>query len=138
MGRRTGGAGTTAFFDPDAERGGMQPIREALRNLPDAVFADLLESPESYLLVLDLPGVTEDGVSLSAYEHRLEIEASREKHVPDGFEYRSEERSLFLDATIPVPMDADPTEASASLDDGVLEVTIPRVEHTGRSIPIEE
>lgn len=115
----------------------MQSIREALRNLPDAVFADFLESPSSYLLVIDLPGVTAEGLTIEAYEHRLALEASRPKPVPEGFEYHEEERSLFLDATIPVPMDADPTEATASLEDGVLEVTIPRAERTGRNIPIE-
>lgn len=115
----------------------MQPIREALRTLPDAVFADFLESPSAYLLVLDLPGVTAEGLTLEGYEHRLEIEASRQKPVPEGFDYRTEERSLFLDATIPVPMDANPTEATASLEDGVLEVTIPRQERSGRDIPIE-
>lgn len=115
----------------------MQPIREALRNLPEAVFADLLESPESYLLVIDLPGVVAEDVEVDAYEHRLEISARREKVVPEGFEYRSEDRSLFLDAIVPLPVDAEPADASASIDSGVLEVTIPRAERAGRTIPIE-
>jgi len=115
----------------------MQPIREALRNLPEAVFADLLESPDAYLLVLDLPGVPKADVEIDAYEHRLEIRARREKAVPEGFEYRSEERSLFLDAVVPAPMDADPTEAEATIDNGVLEIRLPRTERTGREIPIE-
>ena len=132
------GSGTTAFFDPGDERIVMQPIRDALRSLPEAVFADLLESPESYLLVLDLPGVSKDGVEVHAYEHRLEVEASREKAVPAGFEYRSEDRSLFLDATVPLPRDAKADEATATMADGVLEITIPRTEHTGIDIPIED
>jgi HSP20 family molecular chaperone IbpA len=115
----------------------MQPIREALRNLPDAVFADLLESSDAYLLVLDLPGVKKEGVTVNAYERRLEIEASREKTVPRGFEYLDEERSLFLDTTVPLPMDAVAEDATATLEDGILEITIPRAEHTGRDIPIE-
>lgn len=135
--RAPGGAGTTAFFDPADERVAMQPIREALRNLPDAVFADLLESSDAYLLVLDLPGVKKEGVTVNAYERRLEIEASREKTVPRGFEYLDEERSLFLDTTVPLPMDAVAEDATATLEDGVLEITIPRAEHAGRDIPIE-
>ena len=115
----------------------MQPIREALRNLPEAVFADLLESPDAYLLVLDLPGVRRDDVEIDAYEHRLEIRARREKSVPEGFEYRTEERSLFLDAVVPVPMDAEPTEADATIEDGVLEIHLPRAERSGREIPVE-
>ena len=33
----------------------MSALREALRDLPDAVFADMLESNDAYLLVIDLP-----------------------------------------------------------------------------------
>lgn len=115
----------------------MQPIREALRNLPEAVFADFLESSEAYLLVLDLPGVRREDVEVDAYDHRIEIRARREKSVPEGFEYRREERSLFLDAVVPVPMDAEPAEAEASIEDGVLEIHLPRAERSGREIPVE-
>jgi len=111
---------------------------EALRNLPGAVFADLLESPEAYLLVLDLPGVTRDDVEIEAHRHRLDIEACRQKIVPDGFEYHSEDRSIFLDAVIPVPMDADPISASASMENGVLEIRVPKDTSPVRTVPIEE
>ena len=115
----------------------MQPIREALRNLPEAVFADLLESADAYLLVVEPPGVRRPDVAIYAYEHRLEIRARREKSVPEGFEYRTEERSLFLDAVVPVPMDAEPAEADATIEDGVLEIHLPRAERSGREIPVE-
>ncbi|MFB6266239.1 MAG: Hsp20/alpha crystallin family protein [Halodesulfurarchaeum sp.] len=115
----------------------MRSIREALRSLPDAVFADLLESADAYLLVLDLPGVTAEGVDLEVGEHHLELSARREKHVPEGFEYRDEGRSLFLDATIPLPADALPGEATATMESGVLEVTLPKAATRTREIPIE-
>ena len=115
----------------------MQPMRKALRNLPDAVFADLMESSDAYLLVIDLPGTTREDVRIEARRRRLEIEASRQKSVPDGFSYRSEERPLFLDATIPVPMDAVPGEASATMEHGVLEIHVPKTSHTVRNVPIE-
>ncbi|MFB6154139.1 MAG: Hsp20/alpha crystallin family protein [Halodesulfurarchaeum sp.] len=115
----------------------MRSIREALRSLPEAVFADLLESADAYLLVLDLPGVTDEGIDLRAGDHHLELEAHREKRVPEGFEYRDEGRSLFLDATIPLPPDALPGEATATMESGVLEVTLPKEATQTREIPIE-
>lgn len=115
----------------------MQPMRKALSNLPEPVFADLLESPEAYLLVVDLPGTTREDVRIEAQSNRLEIEASRKKSVPEEFSYRSEDRPLFLDATIPVPMDATPTEATATMEQGVLEIHIPKTSHTVRTVPIE-
>ena len=63
----------------------MSALRDALRELPDAVFADLLESDDAYLLVLDLPGVTGDTVELRIEKGRLVIEARREKDLPAEF-----------------------------------------------------
>ena len=42
----------------------MSALRDALRDLPDAVFADLLESDDAYLLVIDLPGATAETVDV--------------------------------------------------------------------------
>jgi Molecular chaperone (small heat shock protein) len=104
----------------------MSALRDALRDLPEAVFADLLESEDAYLLVVDLPGTTAETVEVSVTSGRIEVEALREKAVPEGFSYESETRSLFLDADLPVPADANAHEATASLDRGVLELRLPR------------
>jgi len=117
----------------------MSGLREALRELPDAVFADLLESDDAYLLVLDLPGVTAEGVDLSAGRGRVTIEARRAKDLPAEFRYVREDRPLFLDVEVPLPPDATGEEASATVRRGVLEVELPKRETTGgRSIPVED
>ncbi|MFB6161689.1 MAG: Hsp20/alpha crystallin family protein [Haloferacaceae archaeon] len=117
----------------------MTGLREALRELPDAVFADLLESDDAYLLVLDLPGVRADTVELSIDRGRLSVEARREKAVPDEFRYVSEDRALFLDAEIPLPPDATGAGAEASVDRGVLEIELPKREAAPeRTIPVED
>jgi len=97
-----------------------------LGDLPEAVFADLLESDEAYLLVVDLPGATAGGVDAGVEGGRLRIEVRREKDVPGEFRYRSEERSLFLDADLPLPPDATAQGAEASVDRGVLELRLPK------------
>lgn len=113
----------------------MSALRDALRTLPDAVFADLLEGEEAYLLVVDLPGVSRETVDVRVEDGRLHVEARRRKDVPEGFRYVSEDRSLFLDAVLPLPPDAG-GEGEASIDRGVLEVRIPRRGGT-RQVPIE-
>jgi HSP20 family molecular chaperone IbpA len=116
----------------------MSALREAMSELPDPVFADLLESESSYLLVVDLPGVTADTLEITAEDGRLQIDARREK--PHGPEYRflREERGLFLDAALPLPPDAIGSKASASIDRGALEVTIPkRASGVGTTIEID-
>jgi len=104
----------------------MSALREALRDLPDAVFADLLESEDAYLIVIDLPGVTSETVEATVGDGRLQIEARREKDVPTEFRYHSEDRSLFLDVDLPIPPDATGRNAEASIDRGVLELRLPK------------
>jgi HSP20 family molecular chaperone IbpA len=117
----------------------MSALSEALRDLPDAVFADLLESEEAYLLVIDLPGVRADTVEATVENGRLEIEARREKDVPRGFRYRSEDRSLFLDLTVPLPPDATGQDADAEMEQGVLELRLPKRGHSeATTIPVDE
>jgi HSP20 family molecular chaperone IbpA len=117
----------------------MSALRDALRNLPEAVFADLLESEDAYLLVVDLPGVTADTVDVRAEKGRLHIEARREKALPASFEYVREDRPLFLDAELPLPPDATGSGAEGSVERGILELRLPKYEAAPeQSIPIED
>ncbi|MFB6107825.1 MAG: Hsp20/alpha crystallin family protein [Haloplanus sp.] len=117
----------------------MSALREALRELPEAVFADLLESDDAYLLVLDLPGTTSGTVDVRAEKGRLVIEARREKDLPSEFQYVREDRSLFLDVELPLPPDATGSDAEGSMSRGVLELRVPKREAAPeRTIPIED
>ncbi|WP_327053229.1 Hsp20/alpha crystallin family protein [Halomicrococcus gelatinilyticus] len=116
----------------------MSALRDAMRELPDTVFADLLESDDAYLLAIDMPGVTEETVDIEVDDGRLLVEARREKSVPAAFDYLREDRSLFLDAELPLPPDATGSGAEATIDRGVLEITLPkRSAAPEQSIPVE-
>lgn len=104
----------------------MSALRDALRDLPEAVYADLLEGDDAYLLVIDLPGTTSETVDARVEGGTLVVEARREKAVPPEFRYVEEERSLFLDADLPLPPDATGADASGSVDRGVLELRLPK------------
>jgi HSP20 family molecular chaperone IbpA len=104
----------------------MSALRDALRDLPEAVYADLLEGDDAYLLVIDLPGTTGSTVDARVEGGKLVVEARREKAVPPEFRYVEEERSLFLDADLPLPPDATGAGASGSVDRGVLELHLPK------------
>ncbi|WP_336327684.1 Hsp20/alpha crystallin family protein [Halovenus sp. HT40] len=117
----------------------MSALRDALRDLPEAVFADILEDEEGYLLVIDLPGATAETIDISAESNRLRIEARRSKDASREFRFLSEERSLFLDVDLPLPPDADPTAAEATVERGVLELRVPKHAATAEtSIPVNE
>ena len=117
----------------------MSALREALRDLPDAVFADILESDDAYLLVIDLPGVTAETVEATVEGNRLQIEARRAKDVPPEFRYHSEDRSLFLDVDLPIPPDATAKDADAEMERGVLELRLPKESSApATTIPVGE
>jgi len=115
----------------------MSRLREALGSLPDSVFVDVLESDDAYAFVVDVPGATADTVDVRVEGRTLAVDARREKAVPAAFDYCSEERSLFLELELPLPPNASDDGASASVEDGVLDVRLPKRGADNHSVPIE-
>jgi HSP20 family molecular chaperone IbpA len=117
----------------------MNAFRDALRELPETVFADLLESEDAHRVVMDLPGATAETVDVSIEGARLRIEARRAKEFPAEFSYVTEERSLFLDAELPLPPDATGDGATATMERGVLTLTLPkRTKAAATRVPVED
>lgn len=117
----------------------MPALREALRDLPDAVFADVLESEDAYLFVLDLPGVTAESIDATVEGGRLRIEGQRTKDTPGEFRFVREDRSVFLDLELPLPPDTTGQGAEGTLEDGVLELRLPKATAApSTTIPIDE
>ncbi len=114
----------------------MSALRDALDALPESVFVDLLESRDAYLFSIDLPGVSSETVDVRAETDCLHIEARREKETPEGFQYRTEERSLFLDVELPLPPRAAVAQTDARIERGVLTLHIPKTT-TETSISVE-
>jgi len=118
----------------------MSELREALRDLPEAVFVDLLESDDAYRLVIDVAGATKDTATVTVEDRRLHVEAQREKSVPVEFRYRSEERALFVDFDVPLPPNAAAEASLVDVERGVLTVELPKQDEAdseGRTIPID-
>jgi len=95
---------------------------------------ELLEREDAYVYVLDLPGVDRSDVDLHFDDHALSVSVEQTA----GDEYTSRRRSVR--ERVQVPGSVDESAISATLKNGVLEVTMPTVEREnhGTSIPIEE
>lgn len=104
----------------------MSALRDALRDLADDIFFDLLESEGAYLLVVDVPGVAAESLEVGVDDDRLSIDARREKAVPGEYRYVEENRPLFVDVDLPLPEDASASGLQATVERGVLEVEIPK------------
>ena len=112
-------------------------LREALSDLPETVFADLLEDDDAYLLVVDLPGTTAETVDVTIDNGRLSIEALRKKTVPREFQYLSEDREMFLDAELPLPPTVTGAGAEGMIERGVLTLILPKsADDNEQRIPI--
>jgi len=98
---------------------------------------DVFETDGAHLLHVDLPGVDKADVRVRLEGARLVVEGERRKVEPEGAAARSLERGFgtfrreFL-----LPPDVDGEGVKASLDDGVLTVSVPRAGGGARDIPI--
>ncbi len=116
----------------------MSGLRDVLGDLPDRVFADLLESDDAYLLVVDVPGADAGSTDVRVDDGRLHVEARRGKERPEGYHYLREDRATLVEATLPLPPEAG-GDVTVDVERGVLEVTIPkRPAESGTEIPIED
>lgn len=116
----------------------MSGLRQALGELPDAVFADLLEGEEGYVVLVDVPGASADSLDVRFRDGMVHVELTDGKTVPEGFEYRSAGRPATREFSLPVPRDCTAEDAAGTVERGVLELRLPRrSESTGTTISVD-
>lgn len=103
------------------------------------LFADVLESDDEVLVLVDLAGCEKESVEVGFEERErggvLEIEARKEKPLESGFRYVLEGRADYVEGSVHVPSDVDYGEADASYENGLLRIRMPR--RKGDKIEIE-
>ncbi len=101
----------------------MTMLQDVFGHLPDPAPADVIDRGESLHVIVDLPGIPPETLSLEGTPTQLHIEARRPETAVSG-KYRINERGRYLDRVIDLPMRVDPATAQATLTDGVLEVML--------------
>lgn len=79
--------------------------------------ADVYESQDGFLVVIDLAGVSSDGVSLEVDKDMLTVTGQRPQKVLPA---------AILRRSFALPEEVDAERISAALDRGVLSLTLPR------------
>lgn len=121
-----------AFTQPKTLNGtsANSPASNAAEHLPPRVPVHTLhENADGYSLDVHLPGVTKDGLSVTAENGVLTIEARRAWSQPEGWtslHRESTDAGYRLSLEYAEAIDAD--KISASLTDGVLRLTLPKHE----------
>jgi HSP20 family protein len=92
--------------------------------------ADVWETEEELIYAFDLPGISEDEISVELDDGALTVSAERvrEHSVEDGRYYRFERRFGTFTRTIGVPQGVTEDSVTASYRNGVLEVHVAKPE----------
>ncbi|XP_040997045.1 17.3 kDa class II heat shock protein-like [Juglans microcarpa x Juglans regia] len=89
--------------------------------------ADVKDYPESYVFVIDMPGLKPDQIKVQVEDNMLVVsgERRREREKDQGVKYVRMERRLgkYLKKFM-LPEDSNPEKISAVYQDGVLTVTV--------------
>lgn len=91
---------------------------------------DLVETEGEFVLRADLPGMSEQDVAIEVEEQTLTISGERKaEHEVSREGFHRVERSFGAFArSLTLPKGVDPESVTASFDEGVLEVRIPKPE----------
>jgi HSP20 family protein len=112
----------TVFDAPSPGNGGT------LRRWMPAM--DLVETEDHFVLRADLPGMTEDDVKIEFEDGALTVSGERKaehESKNEGY-YRVERAFGSFSRSLTLPQGVDPESVTASFDNGVLEVRIPKPE----------
>ena len=130
------------WFGDFGRRGWLHPFnREWLQ--PGEAFApfegkqprvDLLDREYEVVVRAELPGVNKDDVDITVSEYSVTLKATvkHEEKEEEGEYYRHEMSSGEYQRTLALPSAVDEEKAHATFKDGVLELTLPKLEKTHR------
>lgn len=119
-------------------------VRELQRNFDDLLLwqnsnfllphtlapqAQQIETEEAFILKLDTPGIKEEDIEITVEKDTISIAAQRNDNIPEAYTLLRQERPEFsLSYRETLPQGINNLEVSASLKDGVLEITLPKQE----------
>lgn len=93
---------------------------------------DVIESPKEIVVLVDVPGFEKEHLQIHADGNQLYVSGDRsegsEIDADQGERALVAERPLRVERTIPLPVHIDPEQVTASHDNGVCEVVVPKDE----------
>ena len=128
----------TPFFD--LEQGPLRDMEQILTSRAFIPSVEVRETKDQYAFHADLPGVSEEDVTISIEGNRLTISGTREQEEEreEGSQYHVYERSYgTFTRSFLLPEGADVDNVKADLKNGVLTIQVPKKAGMGaKQIPI--
>jgi HSP20 family protein len=103
--------------------------------------ADVADRGEAFVVTLDVPGFDREEISVRVTDRTIRVEAERETTTEEGDEHyiRKERRHESFERAVTLPEEIDAQAVTASMDNGVLTITVPKATpvEAGTEIEIE-
>lgn len=128
-GVETGDVGGMHADAGQAAAGGMSGVQQPTGGAPEVAMprADVTETPESYLVELEMPGFEKADISVYADENQLIVAGERGADEPkQGHRVLQRECPRRLERTIQLPVAIDVEETKATYEAGMCGIEIPK------------
>jgi len=130
--------GFDRMFDEFFGRGWMRPFRRDWLAFPEFEMTipkvDVIDRDEEVVVRAEVPSVKKEDIEISISGNLVTIkgETKKEEKEEKGDYYRAEISRGSFSRMVSLPADVDESKAKASLKDGVLELTLPKLEKAKR------
>ena len=94
---------------------------------------DVLETPDALVVLVDLAGFDQDDIQLDVDNDVLRIAAGRTLEIDDEESLLAQERPTRFERYLQLPVEANIEEASATHENGVCRITLPKSEQARES-----
>jgi HSP20 family protein len=116
-------------MDPVREMGDAydqmnQLMREYFREGIPPVIADIEETDNSYIIEMDVPGVTRDDINVELRENELRVTGEVKERERKGILRRQARKVGQFEHALVLPPDVDAKNVDATLRDGVLTIRV--------------
>ncbi|VWD38248.1 heat-shock protein [Burkholderia lata] len=117
----------TQVAERDQSAVARRDTEQATRRITLTPAVDIYEDSQGVTLWADLPGVTKDKLDVEVHDSSLSIEAEAVVPTPANLRLQhAEVRQPHFARTFTLSPDFDTSKIEASLQDGVMKLTIPR------------
>lgn len=105
-------------------------INDYTSNIPSKPVMDIMEDDDNVITKIDLPGVKKEDIKINLTEDTLEVTAkySEEEEVEEANYIRRERRYGEMSRMTILPAKVKIEESTAKYEDGVLTITMPKLE----------
>jgi HSP20 family protein len=124
------------MFDDFVGRRWLRPFgwERPLAEMPAVPSVDVIDREEEVVVRAEVPGYKKEEIEISVADSSLTIkgETKTEEKEEKGDYYRCEISRGAFARTVSLPAAVDDSKAKASMKDGMLELTLPKVEKSKR------